>query len=113
MLRYSQVALILEGFSYKPGYELKYSQTYEKKFVHAWWDFPRVNVLTGEEGIGHSGHVTFDLLSEELTEENVVRGIWGMTLRLEEHEAREFFGYFDQRPFEPHQKLVKDVVTRY
>lgn len=111
MLRYSQMQLILEAFQYKPGYKLKYEHVYDKKFVNAWWEFPRKDAISHLMGIGRSGHVTFELMDPKLTEEIVVRGIWGMTLRLEEHEAREFFHYFDQRPFNPHQKLVKDVVT--
>ena len=51
-----------------------------------------------------SGSVILKL--SELTEESLVRSIWGMTLRLEEHECREFFMYGDERPFDPHKELI-------
>lgn len=79
--------------------------------VKAWWHFRRINAVTALVGYGDSGPVTFDLDDPNLTEEAIVRGIWGMTWRLEEHEQREFFSYYGQRPFQPHQKLIKDVVT--
>lgn len=109
-MRYSQLQLILEGFSYKPDYELVHKRVSDTH-VNAWWHFKRVNTITGEEGWGESGPVTFDLNDPGLTEEAVVRGIWGMTLRLEEHEAREFMRYFDQRPFDPHKRLIRNEVT--
>lgn len=108
-LTFEQVELILDGIEYKPRHRLMSSL--KNKTVKVWWHFHRMNIATGKMGYGDSGSVTFDLEDPSLSEENIVRGVWGMTQRLEEHESREFFSYFDQRPFEPHQKLIKDVIT--
>jgi len=93
---------------YKPTHDLNWK--FSNSTFKVWWEFERLDSVTGEMGIGTSGYVSFEM-GPDLTEEALVRGVWGMTLRLEEHEAREFFMYDDQKPFDPHQRLVKNVVT--
>lgn len=45
---------------------------------------------------------------EHLDEESLVREVYRLTLRAEEHEAGEFFQYKGARPFDPHRSVIGD-----
>lgn len=59
----------------------------------------RVNADTGDWGWGRGGR---RVISPTLTDSEIVRAIFGMTLAYEEHEVREFFTYKGARVFGPH-----------
>ena len=101
----NEIETVLDGITYKEGYWLQWSPLWQRPSFKVWWSFKRLDATTGVMGFGKSGYVSFE--KDGLTEEALVRGVWGMTLRLEEHEAREFFMYGDQKPFDPHQVLIK------
>lgn len=106
----NEIEKVLDDIRYKEGYWLQWSPVYPRQSFKVWWQFRRPDSRTGVETYGKSGYVSFE--KDDLTEEALVRGVWGMTLRLEEHEAREFFMYGDQKPFDPHQVLIKSRLGK-
>lgn len=102
---------ILRQIKYKPKHTLKWEYV-KDSVLEVWWEFERPDCLNPSEwGIGKSGPVTV-YLPHVYSREQLVRMVFGMTMRLEEHEAREFFQYGIQRPFDPHRNLV-DEHGRY
>ncbi len=102
---------ILRSIRYKPDHELKWENVAPEVF-QIYWEFERPDCDNPSEwGTGRSGPVTV-YLPHIYTREQLVRIVFGMTLRLEEHEAREFFRYGILKPFDPHKNLV-DEHGRY
>lgn len=97
---------LLSQISYKPGYELQ-DKIVGTGISEVWWKFERPDMVTGDIMTGHSGSVIIYWSQPGVTVETIVRMIFGMTVRLEEHETREFFKFGDQRPFDPHVKLIQ------
>ena len=91
---------------YKPGHKLIWEEVADDVF-EIWWNFKRPDCYNPSEwGVGRSGAVTV-YLPHVYTKEQLVRTIFGMTMRLEEHECREFFLYGLERPFDPHKELLE------
>ncbi len=104
-MKKARAEFILRSISYKPGHKLRWKEV-ATDVLEVYWEFERPDCLNPSEwGVGRSGPVTI-YLPHLYSEEQLVRTIFGMTIRLEEHEAREFFTYGIQRPFDPHRALV-------
>lgn len=96
---------VLRQINYKPLHELKWD-IINDDVLEVYWSFERPDCLDPSEwGIGRSGPVIV-YLPHIYTDEQLVRIVFGMTMRLEEHEAREFFAYGIERPFDPHRALI-------
>lgn len=102
---------LLGRITYKPDHELRWKLV-SNQVLKIWWEFQRPNCYNPSEiGVGVSGPV-FVYLNELYTPEQLIRTVYGMTLRLEEHECREFFMWCDPRdeqwvrPFDPHKELI-------
>lgn len=104
----SEARAILNGIVYKPNHALVYELRHDGLTMQVYWEFERPNCYNPSEwGVGRSGPVTIHL-PDVFNAEQLVRMVFGMTMRLEEHEAREFFLYKGDRPFDPHVPLIKD-----
>jgi hypothetical protein len=101
----------LRSIDYKPNHELKWDEI-DEDVLEVWWEFDRPDCLDPTEwGVGRSGPELL-YLPHIYEKEQLVRKIFAMTLRLEEHEAREFFRFGIERPFDPHRRLI-DAHGRY
>jgi hypothetical protein len=112
LLSPTQFEVILLQIRYKPFYNLKWGQcsVTGSAIQEVWWQYTRPNARRPSVlELGESGKLLVNIENE--TEESLVRKVWGMTFRLEEHEAREFFMYGDQRPMDPHVELIKPLLT--
>lgn len=98
---------ILRAIRYKPGYYLDWDDWGE--FITIWWKYSRPDSRNPDViETGMSGEITLYIPSLDPEDpEPLIRAVFGMTMRLEEHEAREFFMYRDQRPFDPHKRLLE------
>lgn len=107
----TEATRILSGITYKPGHILVYEFKGTSNVVLTiYWSFERPDCNNPSEwGVGRSGPVTV-YLPDIYTEEQLVRTVFGMTMRLEEHEAREFYMYNGDRPFDPHVPLIKKSI---
>ena len=106
----SEVNEVLRNVSYKPEYELVWQFTGSPTFVRIWWRYRRPDVHTHEEDTGESGFIWLNLF-EIRDPEHLLRAVFGMTLRLEEHEAREWLQYNGERPFNPHTRLLPEPAA--
>lgn len=107
MLSSTQVEIVLLQISYKPFHTLKWE--WSGSYASIWWEYTRPDSRRPSVlELAESGILLVNI--QEETEESLVRKVWGMTLRLEEHEAREFFMYGDQRPMDPHIPLIKPLL---
>lgn len=99
---------VISLINYKPEHKLVWdAPTNDTKTLRIYWEFKRPDCYNPEEwGVGRSGPVIV-YLPDVHTKEQLVRIIFGMTMRLEEHECREFFGYGLERPFDPHKELLQ------
>lgn len=99
---------ILAQVRYKAGYYLHWDWPFkDHAVIRVWWTFQRPDVNQPErETLGRSGDVLVDL--QEATPEGLLRQVFGMTLRLEEHEAREWFHFEGLRMFDPHKSLLHE-----
>lgn len=96
---------VISRIQYKPGYALT-AKDKGHGFWEVLWTFTRPDRNRIHEfEIGQSGSVIVHLPSI-VSIEGLVRQIFAMTVRLEEHEAREFFQYDHRRPFDPHKALL-------
>ncbi len=99
-----QFIMTLRRIQYKHGHWLKWDEVADEVFK-VWWEFERPDSHNRTVwGIGRSGPVLVNIADHD--RESLVRTIFGMTLRLEEHECREFFTYGPERPFDPHKSLL-------
>lgn len=106
-MTFQEVREILSQIRYKPQHELVYERHGEEILI-VYWEFLRPDCYNPSEwGNGRSGPITI-YLPEIYSKEQLVRMVFGMTMRLEEHEAREFFLFNGDRPFDPHVPLIKD-----
>lgn len=109
----TEFEVILLQIHYKPFHNLKWSQcpAAGSLLQEIWWQYTRPDSRRPSVlELGESGKLLVNI--QEETEESLVRKVWGMTMRLEEHEAREFFMYGDQRPFDPHVTLIKPLIEQ-
>ena len=107
----TQFEVVLLQVKYKPFHTLKWRQcpVAGTLLQEVWWEYTRPDSRRPSVlELGESGTLLVNI--EDETEESLVRKVWGMTMRLEEHEAREFFMYGDQRPFDPHVTLIKPLL---
>ena len=96
----------LRRIKYKPRYELSW-MLYGDELLKVWWEFERPDCYNPDEmGVGISGP-EWVYLPEVDNAEQLVRKVFGMTLRLEEHETREFFLVDGARVFDPHVQLMQ------
>jgi hypothetical protein len=105
-----QFVTILANIRYKNGWRPIFSHGPSDTQMVVQWEFARPDAITGLFDVGQGAPFIFDL-AMDWTEEALVRTMFALALRVEEHECREFFQYGDQRPFWPHLKLVEDLVT--
>jgi hypothetical protein len=111
LLSLTQFEVILLQIRYKPFHNLKWGQcpVSGTDIQEIWWQYTRPDARRPSVlEMGESGKLLVNITEE--TEESLVRKVWGMTLRLEDHEAREFFTYGDQRPMDPHVELIKPLL---
>ena len=105
----SKAEFHLRQIDYKPDHELRWDVLEAEpghETIEVWWEFNRPDCYDPTEwGIGRSGPIVI-YLPHVYGREQLVKMIFSMTLRLEEHEAREFFLYGIQRPFDPHKNLI-------
>lgn len=105
----SEVDDILWSIKYKPGWELKWARVWGGdlgwllQFEWTCTRPDREDVTLIE--IGHGGVNTIPF-SEITDAERLVKLVFAAALRYEEHECREFFMVGDQRPFDPHKRLM-------
>ena len=100
---------ILSRIEYKPGHKLVWERVTDD-IIRIYWRFDRPDCYDPDTwGVGKSGPTIIYL--PDMDEESLVRTTFGMTMRLEEHEAREWFLYDGTRPFDPHTKLVRRAVV--
>lgn len=101
---------ITDRIKYKPGYHLVVLKV-TKTIYKLWWSFRRPDSRSPDVSEwGISGSVLIDM-SEDPDEEAILRTIFGMTQRLEEHETREFLTYDGLRPFDPHIQLLPERTS--
>lgn len=110
-MNYDEATFHLRAIHYKPLHTLRWEEVAED-VLEVWWQFQRPDCLDPTEwGTGRSGPELL-YLPHIYDKEQLVRKIFAMTLRLEEHEAREFFAFGVERPFDPHRRLI-DAHGRY
>lgn len=114
-MRLIEAVKVLEDIKYRDGYQLKWKHLVgwdpaiggtEDYYLRIWWHFERPDFRTGELDWSQSGDVIVNL--SRSSEESLIRTVFGMTLRLEEHECREFFSYGGTRVFNPHRSLLEE-----
>src|SRR4051812_35559338 len=59
----------------------------------------RPDTYTGEQRVGYGGHRT---VTDDMSDSQIVRAMFGALLAFEEHEAREAFTFDGARIFGPH-----------
>lgn len=107
-MMYADATEVLLRIRYKPGYRLRYQPlplSAEHDLLRIWWEFERPDVTTGEPGVGVSGDTIVNIRTA--TEESLVRTVFSLAMRLEEHECREWLTYKGLKPFDPHYSLVE------
>jgi hypothetical protein len=103
----NQFLIVKDSITYKPKHWLKHEEV-APGIVSVYWTFERPDCYNPSEwGVGRSGEQIIELAKHD--KESLVKTIFGMTMRLEEHECREFFLYASERPFDPHKKLLNET----
>lgn len=102
---WNQVFLeVLNEVSYKDGYGLILVK--DKKDPNGRWFFQaeceRLDSVTGDMGIGRGGKF---YLSPHMVKGEIVQAVFGLFLKYEEHECREFFHWKDRAVFGPHIQI--------
>jgi hypothetical protein len=101
----------LRQIKYKPDHTLRWEWLTKDDVVEIYWEFERPDCYNPSEwGVGRSGPVIV-FLPHVYTKEQLMRTVFGMTMRLEEHEAREWFLFGIHRPFDPHKQLLDRSYT--
>lgn len=77
-------------------------------FAVCGFTFVRPDSRSGVSETGESGTLILDVAGATDVE-TIVRQIFRLVLNTEEHEAREFFRYGEQRPFDPHVQLINQA----
>lgn len=97
----SHIQELAMKISYKEGYRLICER--DKKDPQGRFYFQvecdRPDVYTGVMGVGRGGKA---YLSEHMNDSELVRLAFGLFMRYEEHECREWFKYKDRSVFGPH-----------
>jgi len=97
----NHVQSLVQRLTYKPQYRLllERDQTNNDGRVYLQVECRRPDAKTGEMGLGRGGKA---YLSEHMTDSELVRLAFGLFLKYEEHECREWFRFDDRAVFGPH-----------
>jgi hypothetical protein len=108
------IALVQDSVTYKPGYRLLCEK--DKTDPAGRWYFQvecdRPDIYTKEMGVGRGGKA---YLSPHMTESELVRLAFGLFLRYDEHETREWFQYRGRSVFGPHISIdaMWDIADQF
>lgn len=102
-----QVSDVLEAVEYKPGWKLSWSFWWDGKGVDVHWIMAVPDAYNPALDVVFPGAV-HSFKFEKMDEEGLIRELFRMALRCEQHECAEFFKYKGDRVFDPHRSVLTE-----
>lgn len=109
-MKVREALAVIDQMSYKPGWRIEAKPIIDKFGYDALEVSLRMRVT---DAYDHSRTVMFQSAAvlhmlERQDEEGLVRDVMRLIERAEVHEAREFFTYRGERPFDPHDSVLEE-----